>query len=70
MECAMEAELVGLEEKVNRLAQLCTSLREENRALRQQMLLVEQDNLKLRNKLEGAEERIGAILAKIPEEAQ
>ncbi len=70
MECVMEAELARLEEKVSLLAQLCTGLREENRTLRQQMLLVEQDNLKLRQKLEGAESRIHAILSKIPEETQ
>jgi len=66
----MEAELALLEEKVCQLARLCTDLRGENRVLRQQMLVAEQDNLKLKQKLEGAGARVAAILAKIPEETQ
>lgn len=66
----MEAELARLEEKVCQLAQLSTYLRAENRSLRQQMLVAEQDNLKLKQKLDGAAARLAAILAKIPEETQ
>ncbi|MBS1154422.1 MAG: hypothetical protein H6R07_346 [Proteobacteria bacterium] len=66
----MEAELARLEDKVCQLARLCTHLREENRTLRQQMLVAEQDNLKLKQKLDGAGARLAAILAKIPEETQ
>ena len=69
MDCAMEAELARLEEKIGRLAQLCITLRQENGSLRQLLLVAEQDNVRLKQKLEGAESRILAILAKIPEEA-
>ena len=66
----MEAEFALLEEKIGRLGQFCHGLREENRALREHALALEQDNLKLRQKLEGAETRITAILTKIPEESR
>lgn len=66
----MDAELARLEEKVCRLAKICTDLREENRSLRQKMLLLEQSDAQLKQKLNDAGERVAAILAKIPEEAQ
>ncbi|MDR3409762.1 MAG: hypothetical protein P4L87_02270 [Formivibrio sp.] len=66
----MEAELARLEEKVCQLARLCTDLRVENRNFRQQLLVVEQENHRLKQKLEGAGARVAAILAKIPEENQ
>lgn len=66
----MDAEFARLEEKVCRLATLCTNLREENRSLRQQMLQLEQANVQLKQKLSDAGGRVAAILAKIPEDAQ
>ncbi len=65
----MEAELARLEEKVDLLARICTDLRTENQILRQQLLEEQQQNQKLKLKLEGATERVAAILAKLPEEA-
>lgn len=66
----MEAELARLDEKVSMLAKLATDLRAENSVLRQKMLLAQQENAKLKQKLEGAGTRISAILAKMPEDAE
>ena len=66
----MEAELARLDNKVTMLAQLATDLRAENTVLRQKMLQLQQDNAKLKQKLEGAGVRISAILAKMPEDAE
>lgn len=65
----MEAELARLEEKVSLLARICSDLRTENQSLRQQLLEEKQDNQKLKQKVEGATERVAAILARLPEEA-
>ncbi|SFN49212.1 hypothetical protein SAMN05660284_01623 [Formivibrio citricus] len=65
----MEAELARLEEKVNLLARVCTDLRTENQVLRQQLLEEKQEALKLKQKVEGATERVAAILARLPEDA-
>lgn len=65
----MEAELARLEEKVSLLARVCTDLRSENQTLRQQVLEEKQENQKLKQKVEGATERVAAIIARLPEEA-
>ncbi len=65
----MEVELARLEEKVSQLARVCTDLRADSQTLRQQLLEEKQENYKLKLKLEGATERVAAILAKLPEEA-
>ena len=65
----MEAELARLEEKVNQLARVCRQLRTENQNLRQQLLETSQENLQLKQKVEGAADRLVSILAKLPEEA-
>jgi len=64
----MEVELSGLEDKVTQLAALCRQLRAENRVLRQELLLAQQEQLNLTNKLAGTKERVSAILAKLPED--
>ncbi|QBC43630.1 hypothetical protein [Iodobacter fluviatilis] len=64
----MEAELVNLEDKIGQLAQLCRELRDENRGLRQKLLLTQQQNQGLLAKVEGSKERVAAILAKLPED--
>jgi hypothetical protein len=64
----MEAELTHLEEKVEQLARLCMRQREENHALRQQVLEITQENLVLRQKVDGVGARLEVILAKMPEE--
>ncbi|MBM5572878.1 MULTISPECIES: hypothetical protein [Deefgea] len=64
----MEVELSGLEDKVTQLAALCRQLRAENRVLRQELLLAQQEQLQLTNKLAGTKEKVSAILAKLPED--
>ena len=64
----MEVELSGLEDKVLQLAALCRELRAENRTLRQDLLLAQQEQLHLTNKLAGTKEKVTAILAKLPED--
>lgn len=64
----MDAEFINLEEKLNLLIRLCADLRADNRALRQQILVHEQENAILTQKVEGAKERIAALLASLPEE--
>jgi cell division protein ZapB len=64
----MELELSGLEDKVMQLAALCRELRAENRVLRQDLLIAQQEQLHLTNKLAGTKEKVAAILAKLPED--
>ena len=66
----MEAELLNLEEKVAQLALLCRELRDENRGLRQKLLLTQQQNQGLLAKIDGSKERVAAILAKLPEDIE
>ncbi|MBE9608193.1 hypothetical protein [Chitinilyticum piscinae] len=64
----MEAELAALEDKVVQLVRLASSLRNENRNLRQQVLSLREDNARLAEKVEGSKHRVAAILAKLPEQ--
>lgn len=66
----MDAQLARLEEKVNILARLASDLRSDNQNLRQKLLLAQQDNSKLKQKVEIASARVAAILAKMPEETE
>lgn len=63
----MEAELASLEDKVIQLVRLASSLRNENRSLRQQVLALREENVRLGEKVEGSKHRVAAILAKLPE---
>ena len=64
----MEAELQSLEERINTLAMLCQQLRHENGELRQQVLVLGQDNRQLQDKVNVTAARIEALLAQMPEE--
>lgn len=64
----MEVELSGLEDKVMQLAALCRELRAENRGLRQDLLLAQQEQQQLSMKLAGTKDKVAAILAKLPED--
>jgi cell division protein ZapB len=66
----MDAELGNLEDKVAQLASLCRELRDENRGLRQKLLLTQQQNQGLLAKVEGSKQRLTAILAKLPEDVE
>ncbi|KPC52167.1 hypothetical protein [Amantichitinum ursilacus] len=64
----MDAELANLEEKIQQLAQLCGSLRGENRQLRQDVLALRQQNQVLLDKVDGAKLRVASLLATLPED--
>ena len=64
----MHAELDTLEAKIRQVADLCHTLRQENIALRQQVLAAQQDNKQLTIKLEAAKTRLQALLETLPED--
>jgi cell division protein ZapB len=63
----MEDELDRLEDKINRVAQLCHQLRTENMELRDRLATVSEDNKRLSARVEEARRRLKALLAQIPE---
>ena len=65
----MHAELDALEDKIRQVAALCHTLRQENVALRQQLVTAQQDNKQLTARLDAARERLEALLDKLPEDA-
>jgi cell division protein ZapB len=65
----MHAELDTLEAKIRQVAELCHTLRQDNIALRQQLLSAQQDNKQLTTKLEAAKARLQALLDTLPEDA-
>ena len=64
----MHAELDTLEAKIRQVADLCHTLRQENIALRQQVLAAHQDNKQLTTKLDAAKTRLRALLETLPED--
>ncbi len=64
----MHAELDALEDKVRQVAELCHTLRQENIALRQQLLTAQQDNKQLTTRLDAAKTRLQALLDTLPED--
>jgi len=64
----MHAELDTLEAKIRQVAELCQSLRQDNIALRQQLLAAQQDNKQLTTRLEAAKTRLQALLDTLPED--
>jgi cell division protein ZapB len=64
----MHAELDTLEAKIRQVAELCQSLRQDNIALRQQLLASQQDNKQLTTKLDAAKTRLQALLNSLPED--
>jgi cell division protein ZapB len=64
----MHAELDTLEAKIRQVADLCHTLRQENIALRQQVLATQQDNKQLTTKLDAARTRLRALLDTLPED--
>ncbi|MDP1925555.1 MAG: hypothetical protein Q8K57_12340 [Thiobacillus sp.] len=65
----MHAELDTLEAKIRQVAELCQSLRQDNIALRQQLLTSQQDNKQLNTRLDAAKTRLHALLETLPEDA-
>jgi cell division protein ZapB len=64
----MHAELDALEHKIRQVAELCHMLRQENVALRQQLVAAQQDNKQLTTRLNAAKTRLEALLDTLPEE--
>jgi cell division protein ZapB len=64
----MYAELDTLEAKIRQVAELCHTLRQDNIALRQQLLTAQQDNKQLTTRLEAARMRLQALLETLPED--
>ena len=64
----MHAELDTLETKIRQVAKLCYTLRQENSALRLQLLTAQQDNKQLTTRLEAAKTRLQALLETLPED--
>lgn len=63
----MHDELDTLETRIRQVAELCHSLRQENIALRQQLLATQQDNKQLTARLDAAKARLQALLDNLPE---
>ena len=64
----MHAELDTLEAKIRQVAELCHTLRQDNIALRQQLLAAQQDNKQLTTRLDAAKARLRALLETLPED--
>jgi cell division protein ZapB len=64
----MHAELDTLEAKIRQVAELCPTLRQDNIALRQQVLAAQQDNKQLTTRLEAAKTRLQSLLNTLPED--
>ena len=64
----MHAELDTLEAKIRQVAELCQTLRNENIALRQQLLAAQQDTRQLTTRLDAAKKRLQALLETLPED--
>ena len=64
----MHAELDTLEAKIRQVAELCQTLRNENIALRQQLLAAQQHTRQLTTRLDAAKKRLQALLETLPED--
>jgi cell division protein ZapB len=65
----MKAEFTALDDKINQLVQLTQKLRRDNSQLRQNLVLIQNENKHLSEKVDGAKVRLEALLAQIPEAA-
>jgi cell division protein ZapB len=64
----MHAQLDALEDRIRQVAELCHTLRQENIALRQQLIAAQQDNKQLTTRLDAARTRLEALLDSLPED--
>jgi len=63
---AVEAEFNSLEAKVDQFVALCERLRAENRELRQQLAVAQNDAKRLNEKIDGAKSRLEGLLNRLP----
>lgn len=66
----MQTEMKSLEDKVEQIVEACIQLRTENSQLRQQLAAAQNDNKRLSEKIQGAHNRLEALLENIPENAE
>jgi cell division protein ZapB len=66
----MHAEISALEDRVRQLIALCASLRDNNSALKRQLLAADRTNKQLASQISEAAERLDRLLARLPEEDQ
>lgn len=65
---SMDADLKSLEERVAKLVALCTSLREENVQLRQEVMRLHQDTQSLQLNMTQASVQLERLLSALPNE--
>ena len=63
----MNAEFDTLDDKIDLFLQLCQRLKSENRELRLQLVSAQNDVKRLEHKVDGAKNRLEALLRQIPE---
>lgn len=66
----MDTDLKALESKVAQVVTLCQSLRAENQELRGRLAQVEEERLRLGERMEVARMRLEALVAQVPEEGK
>jgi FtsZ-binding cell division protein ZapB len=62
----MEAELTALDERIKALIRLVEGLRVENAELRHNLAATESENQSLRQKIQGARDRLHNLLSRVP----
>ncbi|WP_047540813.1 hypothetical protein [Methylotenera versatilis] len=62
----MDADLKRLEDKINKLVSWCTSLREENAQLRNDLCQAQQNSDTLKNNMLLASQKLEVLLATMP----
>lgn len=65
---AMEADLIILEEKLNRLLALCQKLRAENTQLRQSLIQAQDDAEQLKSNMAMASQRLRSLIERLPQD--
>ncbi|MFA5914483.1 MAG: DUF904 domain-containing protein [Burkholderiales bacterium] len=63
----MDAEFDTLDSKIDQFLQLCQRLKSENKELRLQLVSAQNDVKLLEGKVDGAKNRLEALLRQIPE---
>jgi len=62
----MEMDLDGLEDRVTQLVALCRRLRTENGSLRQQLVVAQNENKRLNERIDAAKARVDALIERVP----